>query len=156
MVPFLVDVKMDIMTILLTLSVHNVTLNVLLVILMNIVSLVLLTEKTHQTVHVFTICGVTIGSVKTVHTNVMVVMDPQPTVKNVKKTELKNHLVTVHPDSMMMVLIPYVQNVTVNVILVLEVPLVVYSVPVSEKVIIVTVQPVTINHLLYLSELVTI
>jgi len=93
--------------------------------LMNIVSLVLSTELIHQNVHVIIICGVIIGFVKTVHINVMDVVDPLLIAMNVKKTELKNQLVTVLPDFMTMVLVLNVQNVTVNVVLVLEALLIV-------------------------------
>jgi hypothetical protein len=82
---------------------------------MNTVSPVPSIETPHHNVIVTMICGATIGSVKIVLINVMVVKDLEITVSFVNLTELIPLLVTVQVDSSMMDLIQPVQNVIVNV-----------------------------------------
>jgi hypothetical protein len=85
---------------------------------MIIVLNVLLTEAMLQNVHVMIKCLTIMELVNHVLINVTTVLNQLITVNYVKKTELTAQLVTVHPDFMMMVLILYVQNVTVTVTLV--------------------------------------
>lgn len=101
------------------LFVQLVTLNVKLVLLMNIVLLVLNTEKTQKPVLVFTvITTLLIGFVMNVLTNVMVVLILPLTVLIVLKTESNTQPVTVQVDIITSMNKNGAQNVTVSVLLV--------------------------------------
>jgi len=112
-----VNVYQDIMKLIL-LSVQFVTTNVLPVLNMKSVLNVMLTESTHHTVHVNLTGMKTQVSVNHVPTNVNHVETIKKNVTIVPVTELMPQLVTVHQDTLKIMFLKLVQNVTVNVPLV--------------------------------------
>lgn len=115
----IVHVMMDFMKLVMPL-VHLVTINVLLVLLLNNVLLVPTQESTHQLALAQNICMMMPVSVPIVHTNVTDVTLLQQIVKNVLPTELMPQLAIVQLITMTMDSLLNVQNATAIVILVMS------------------------------------
>jgi hypothetical protein len=127
-----VNVKLVIMKLTL-LSVHNVTIIVLNVLLIQVVPSVLSAEKVSQTVYVCSIVMIMLEFVNHVLTNVKDVAILSLNVGNVPViTESMLQLVIVWVDIGKMVSLKLAQNVPVNVTLVLIMEQIVYNVLLSE------------------------